>query len=466
MAGAKPEPAWRLARDSLGEVRIPRRAYYGPQTQRAVENFPISRRRLGRRFLQALGRIKRAAALVNRELGGLDAEVAEAIARAAAEVERGELDSEFVVDVFQTGSGTSTHMNANEVIANRAAELLGLPRESPRVHPNDHVNRGQSSNDVMPTALHLAARQAILEALVPALRELREACEGRARAFDDVLKLGRTHLQDATPLRVGQEFSGYAAQLAQAEARARRAADALAELALGGTAVGTGLNAPPGFAARVIELLSEWTGEAYREASNHFEAQAARDAALEASGELKTIAGSLTKIANDLRLLGSGPRAGLGELRLPELQPGSSIMPGKVNPVLCEAVSMVAAQVVGNDAALTLGAFGGQLQLNAYLPLIADNLLESIEILAAVSRQFARDCVRGIEVDRARLAEQVERSLFVATALAPVIGYERAAEIAKRAFASGRSVREVALESAGLSPDELDRLLDPRRQAG
>jgi fumarate hydratase class II len=357
-------------------------------------------------------------------------------------------------------------MNANEVIANRAAELLGLPRESPRVDPNDHVNLGQSSNDVMPSALHLAARQAIVEDLMPALAELRRALAERARAFDDVLKLGRTHLQDATPLRVGQEFSGWAAQLGLGEARAGRAADALAELALGGTAVGTGLNAPAGFAGRVIALLSAWTGQSYREAADHFEAQAARDAAVEASGELKTIAASLTKIANDLRLLGSGPRAGLGELRLPSLQPGSSIMPGKVNPVLCEMVTMVAAQVVGNDAAITIGGLGGQLELNAYLPVIADNLLESIEILANACRVFARDGVCGIELDRGRLAEQIERSLFVATALVPAIGYRRAAEIAREALASGRSVREVATERAGLAPAELDRLLDPRRQTG
>jgi fumarate hydratase class II len=456
----------RVVRDSLGELRLPERAYYGAHTQRAVQSFPISTRRFRRRFLQALGRIKRAAAEVNGELGELEPALAEAIARAASEVERGEHDDEFVVDLFQTGSGTSTHMNANEVIANRAAELLELPRDSPRVHPNDHVNRGQSSNDVMPSALHVAAREALADDLLPALRELRETFEERARAFEDLVKLGRTHLQDATPLGLGQEFSGFAAQLAHSEARAVRAGEGLAELALGGTAVGTGLNAPPGFAPRVIARLSFWSGREYREAANHFEAQGARDAAVEASGALKTIACSLMKIANDLRLLASGPRAGLGEIRLPELLPGSSIMPGKVNPVLCEAVTLVAAQVIGNDAAITVGGLGGQLQLNAYLPVIADNLLESIEILARVSRLLARGCVRGIQADPERLRELVERSLFVATALSPQIGSQRAAEIAREAHRTGRTIREVAAERSGLAPEELDRLLDPRRQTG
>jgi fumarate hydratase, class II len=455
----------REERDSLGPVAVPADAYYGAQTQRAAENFPVSGYRMPRRFLEALGLIKAAAAAAHRESGALTRETADAIERAAREVASGELDGEFVVDVFQTGSGTSTNMNANEVIANRASELLGAARGSHRVHPNDDVNRAQSSNDVIPSALHIAARLALERDLVPALERLAGSLEAKARAFDDVLKMGRTHLQDATPMTVGQEFSGWAAQVRAGIARAKRASEGLRELALGGTAVGTGLNAPAGFAERVIARISAETGIAFAEAANHFEAQGARDAALEASGELKTIAASLMKIAEDVRLLGSGPRAGLGELRLPSLQPGSSIMPGKVNPVVCESVTQVAAQVVGNDAAVTVGALRGQLELNVFMPVIAYNLLESIRLLAAVAGLFAARCIDGIEIDRERIRAAVEQSLAMATALVPHIGYDRAAALAKEAWQSGRTVREVAQEQRVLPQSELDAALDLRRQA-
>ena len=396
--------ATRSERDSLGTVEVPADAYYGAQTQRARENFPISGDRMPRRFIEALGLIKAAAAAAHRESGAIPREKADAIERAAREVMRGERDADFVVDVFQTGSGTSTNMNANEVIANRASELLGHARGSMHVHPNDDVNRAQSSNDVIPSALHVAARLAIERDLVPALDVLAGAIERKARAFEGVVKLGRTHLQDATPMTVGQEFGGWAAQVRAGIARARRASEGLRELALGGTAVGTGLNAPPGFAARVIASISAETALDFAEARDHFEAQGARDAALEASGALKTIAASLAKIAEDVRLLASGPRAGLGELRLPSLQPGSSIMPGKVNPVLCESVTQVAAQVIGNDAAITVGAIRGQLELNVFIPMIAHNLLESIRLLAAVAVLFAQRCIDGIELDRGAVA--------------------------------------------------------------
>jgi fumarate hydratase, class II len=457
--------ATREERDSLGTVQVPADAYYGAQTQRAKENFPISGRGMPRRFIEALGIIKAAAAAVHREMGATPREKADAIERAAREVASGERDADFVVDVFQTGSGTSTNMNANEVIANRASELLGKPRGSSHVHPNDDVNRAQSSNDVIPTALHVAARLAIERDLLPALDVLAGSLERKARAFASVVKLGRTHLQDATPMTVGQEFGGWAAQVRAGIARARRAGDGLRELALGGTAVGTGLNAPPGFAARVIARISAETGLDFAEARDHFEAQGARDAALDVSGALKVVAASLMKIAEDVRLLASGPRAGLGELRLPSLQPGSSIMPGKVNPVLCESVAQVAAQVIGNDAAITVGAIRGQLELNVFLPLIAHNLLESVRLLAAVTVLFAQHCIDGIKLDEARIRASVEQSLAMATPLAPLIGYDRAAALAKEAWRSGRTVREVAEEQGVLARDELDRALDPRRQA-
>jgi fumarate hydratase class II len=456
--------ATRVERDSMGEMEVPADALWGASTQRAVLNFPVSGERFPRRFLEALGRVKAAAAATNAELGVLPAPLASAIEAAAREVAEGRWDAHFVVDVFQTGSGTSTNMNANEVIASRAARLLG--DGAPRVHPNDHVNASQSSNDVVPTALHVAARCALEADLIPVLDRVRDTLRAKARAFDDVVKIGRTHLMDATPVRLGQELGGWARQVEQARERVAAASQGLVELALGGTAVGTGLNCPPGFARAAIARIAGETGLEFREAADHFEAQGARDAALAASAAVRGAAVALFKIANDLRLLASGPRCGLGELRLPEVQPGSSIMPGKVNPVLCESVIQVSAQVVGNDAAVTLGALTGQLELNAMIPLIARNLLESIRLLANVARVFVDRCLAGLEADRERAATLVERSLAMVTALAPRVGYDRAAEIAKAAAESGRTVREVCLERQVLPRDELERLLDARLQTG
>ncbi|MHC1767980.1 MAG: class II fumarate hydratase [Verrucomicrobiia bacterium] len=455
---------FRTETDSMGEMRVPVGALYGAQTARAIENFPISGLRFSRQFIRALGLIKKHAAAANASLGLLNEEVASGIQRAAEEVIAGKLDGEFVLDVFQTGSGTSTNMNANEVIANRATELLGGKRGAKWVHPNDHVNRGQSSNDVIPTAIHLAALEAIERELMPGLRELQQRLDEKAAAFQGIIKIGRTHLQDATPIRLGQEFSGYASQVQHGIARLEMLRPHLGELALGGTAVGTGINTHPEFARRTIEGLAKETGLELREAPNHFEAQAARDAAVEASGALKTVAVSLIKIANDVRWLGSGPRCGLGELRLPPTQPGSSIMPGKVNPVMSEMLIQVCAQVIGNDAAVTLGGAFGNFELNVMMPLIAHNLLESIQLLANGSRVFARRCIEGLEADAQRCEAAVEQSLAMCTALAPVIGYDAAAQIAKKAFQSGRTIREVARETAELDQAKLEELLDPRRQ--
>jgi fumarate hydratase class II len=459
----------RTERDALGDVRIPAGALWGAATQRALENFPVSGERFPRRFLQALGWIKAAAATANAELGELDPARARWIARAAEEVAAGALDEQFPLDVFQTGSGTSTNMNANEVIARRAGELAraagqGGVGAAPGFHPNDDVNRSQSSNDVIPTAIHLAAREAVHEELLPVLARLEESLAARAAALDDVVKPGRTHLMDATPVTVGQELRGYARQVALARERTERAADELAELALGGTAVGTGINCPAGFAERAIAQLTARTGRAYREASDHFAAQGGQEPALALSGALRTAAVALYKIANDVRLLASGPRTGIGELVLPALQPGSSIMPGKVNPVMSEVMTQVAAQVVGHDAAIAVGALGGQLELNTFLPLIARNLLASIRLLASAAALFTERCVDGLDADRARARFLVEQSLMLATALAPRIGYDAAAELAKAAHASGRSLREVARERGVLPEHELDELLDPRRQ--
>ena len=452
----------RSERDSLGEVQVPAGAYYGAQTQRAVENFPISGQPMPPGFIHALGHVKAAAARVNRELGLLDAARAGLIERAAGEVAAGKLDAHFPIDVFQTGSATSSNMNANEVIARRAAELAGAG--APPIHPNDHVNLGQSSNDVAPTALHVAAVLAVENELLPALRALAAALKDKARAFDAVVKTGRTHLMDAVPIRLGQEFSGYAWQVTHGIARVEATLPDLRELAAGGTAVGTGLNTHPEFGARLAAALSEALGTRFVEAGNHFEAQAARDAAVWASGALNTVAASLMKIANDVRLLASGPHCGLAELKLPALQPGSSIMPGKVNPVICEAVVQVGAQVTGNHLAVTLGAQGGQLDLNTMVPLIARNLLESVRLLARAARVFAEKAVAGLEADAEVCAGYIERSPSMATALNPLIGYDRAAEIAKRAAKERRPVRELAREMTDLSPAEIDRALDPRRQ--
>ena len=454
----------RTEHDSMGAIAIPQDALWGAQTQRAVENFPISGLRFGRRFIQALGLVKKACAQANVEIGVLDADLGKAIVQACDQVIGGQLDDHFPLDVFQTGSGTSTHMNANEVIANRAIQLLGGQVGSRHpVHPNDHVNLGQSSNDVIPTAIHVAAVLALRDDLIPALSSLHEALAEKARTFDSIVKTGRTHLQDATPIRLGQEFSGYAAQVQKGIERAQNAIAALNELPLGGTAVGTGINCPLDMPARAIAHLNAALGTDFVEAANHFEANACRDAAVEASGALKTLAVSLTKIANDIRWLGSGPRNGLGELRLPAVQPGSSIMPGKVNPVMAEATIMACAQVIGYDAAITQGGLGSHFELNLMMPLIAHNLLCSIELLANAVRAFTGRCVAGIEADQVRCQETVERSLALATALAPVVGYDRAAEIAKEAHRSGRTVRQVALAWQVLPPEELEAILDPHR---
>jgi fumarate hydratase class II len=454
----------RVERDSMGDVEIPEEALWGAQTQRAVDNFPISGIRFGRRFIQALGLVKRACAQANMELGELDERLGEAIVRACNEVIEGQWDDQFPVDVFQTGSGTSTNMNGNEVIANRAIQLLGgrVGSKSP-VHPNDHVNRSQSSNDVIPTVIHVATTLAIRDDLIPALEHLCDRLVEKALAFNGIIKTGRTHLQDATPIRLGQEFSGYAAQLEKSIERATEAMNALRELPLGGTAVGTGINCPVGFPQRAIAHLNQDLDTGFVEAENHFEANAARDSIVEVSGQLKAVAVSLTKVANDIRWLGSGPRSGLGELRLPPVQPGSSIMPGKVNPVMAEALIQVLAQVIGYDVAITLGGLGSYFELNLMMPLMAHNLLSAVEWMANAVRAFADRCVVGLEADEARCHETVERNLALATALAPAIGYDRAAEISKEAHRSGRTVREVALEWDVLPSEELDVVLDPAR---
>jgi len=450
----------RIERDSMGEMSVPAEALYGASTQRAVVNFPISGRRMTRPFLRALGLIKEACAATNLALGDLDADLAAAIRKAADEVADGDLDAHFPLDVYQTGSGTSSNMNANEVIANRACQLLGKPIGSREVvHPNDHVNRGQSSNDVIPTALHVALAEQVQGRLVPALQRLHRALAAKAEAFDGVLKIGRTHLQDATPVRLGQVFSGYAAQVERGIARLEAVLPRLCELALGGTAVGTGINCPPGFPGRAIERLAERTGLPFREAGNHFEAQAARDAAVELSGVLKTVAVSLYHVANDIRFLGSGPRCGIGEIRIPATQPGSSIMPGKVNPVMSEMLLQVCMRVIGNDAAVTAGGASGVFELNVSIPLVADALLESIHLLSNGCTVFAEKCVDGIEADEERCAELIEKSLMLCTALAPVVGYDRAAAIAKQAHKERKTVREVA---TALGIENLDRILDVR----
>ena len=450
----------RTERDSMGPVQVPEEAYYGASTMRAVLNFPISGLRFPRRFIRALGLIKRSAAEANAELGLLEPRLAEAIARAAEEVAEGRLDGQFVVDIFQTGSGTSTNMNANEVIANRAAELLGGQRGSKLVHPNDHVNLGQSSNDVIPTSIHLSALLAIREELVPVLGALQASLAAKAQDFWPVVKTGRTHLQDATPIRLGQEFLGYAGQVERALRRLERAATELEEVALGGTAVGTGLNTHPLFAARVCERLSAATGLTVRETDNHFQAQSSLDAVVGCSGALRAAAIALLKVANDVCWLASGPRAGLGELSLPEVQPGSSIMPGKVNPVIPEALIQVCAQVMGNDTTVALAGQRSFFELNTMMPVAAYNLLQSIELLAAGARNFGEQCVDGLQATE-RGPELVEKGLAMATGLAPIIGYDAAAEIAKEAAASGRTIREVARERTGLSDEDLRRALDP-----
>ena len=454
---------YREEKDTMGVVRVPESAYYGPQTQRAVENFPIGDLRLPVEFIRALTLIKRSAAEINRRLGLLEPGLAQAIVTAVGEILEGRFDDQFVVGVFQTGSGTSTHMNVNEVIASRANEILtGTKGGKSPVHPNDHVNLGQSSNDAIPSAIHIAALVAVRKRLIPALARLHQALAEKAREFAEVRKIGRTHLQDAVPMTLGQEFSGYARQVELAIERLNAVEPRLAELALGGTAVGTGVNAHPQFAVETIAMVALETGIPFKKAENYFEAQAARDAAVEASGALKTVSVSLTKIANDIRWLGSGPRCGLGEIVIPSLQPGSSIMPGKVNPVILEVAIQVAAQVMGNDAVVALGGSLGVLELNVMLPVMARNLLESASLLSAAATMMAGKCVSGIAPNRKRCSELIEQSLAMVTPLAMRIGYDKAAELAHEAYHGGKTIRALLLEKRLLPPEEVEKVLDPR----
>jgi fumarate hydratase class II len=454
---------YRTESDSLGEMEVPADAYWGAQTQRAVENFPLSQDRFGRRFVRALGVVKKSAARANADLGLLPTDTAEAIVEATEEIVAGEHDDQFPVDVFQTGSGTSTNMNANEVIANRAAELAGEEVGSRAVHPNDHVNFGQSSNDVIPTAMHVAALEALENDVLPALATLRAELETKESEFDGVVKTGRTHLQDATPITLGQEFSGYRAAIEKGIERVDGVTDSLAELALGGTAVGTGLNTHPEFPERAAEYIAEETGLPFREADNHFEAQAAHDAMAEAHGALKVVAGSMNKVANDLRLLASGPRNGFGEIDQPENQPGSSIMPGKINPVVAEAVNQVHKRVVGNDATISYGAAEGQVDLNLYKPVLAYDFLDSARLIANSAEAFGEKFVAKLEADRETCRAQVERSMALATALNPAIGYDAASKVAKQALAEDKTVREVAIEEGYLTEAAAEEVLDPAR---
>lgn len=458
-------PNFRTEKDSMGEMQIPADAYYGAQTGRAVENFPISELRFNRKFIATMGLIKSACAKINRELGLLDEKRESLIQQAAYEVIDGKLDAQFVVDIFQTGSGTSTNMNTNEVIAGRANEIAtGKRGGKDPIHPNDHVNMEQSSNDVIPTAMHVSAAYAVKDSLIPSLEHLAEVLQKKADAFDDIVKIGRTHLQDATPIRLGQELSGYAAQARLSIDRAWKAVKCLRELPLGGTAVGTGINSHPNFASRAIAEISRMIKIDFVESQNHFEAQASKDGIVEASGQLKTIAVSMTKIANDIRWLSSGPRCGIGEISIPATQPGSSIMPGKTNPVMSEMVLMVAAQVIGNDATVAwAGALGSTFELNVMMPVMAFNILQSIELLAKAARVFADRCAAGIEANKERCEALVEQSLAMCTSLAPKIGYDKAADIAKESFKTGKTVRQVAQEKKLMSDAELNKTLDARR---
>ncbi len=458
---------YRIEKDSMGPVRVLREAYYGANTQRAIENFPISGYPLGRELIRALGLIKYASVRANAEIGLLNKKLAKVIERASYEVMQGRWDEQFVIDVFQTGSGTSTHMNANEVIANRANELLGGEKGIYKpIHPNDHVNLCQSSNDVFPSAIHIAAVTLLLERLLPALRDLHESLQVKAKEFHSILKIGRTHLQDALPIRLGQEFEGYAQQVRLGIFRILVAMGSLYELPLGGTAVGTGANTHPQFARKAISIINKMIGGRFRKATCPFEAQGTRDGSVEMSGALKTVAVSLMKIANDIRWLGSGPRCGIGEIHLPETQPGSSMMPGKVNPVIPESLIQVCAQIIGNDTAITLGGIHGHFELNTMMPLIAYNLLESIRLLANGVENFNRRCVRGLKADQERCKEMIEKSLALVTALAPKIGYDEAARMAKKAYQQKKTIRQVMEEAKILSRPDLNRLLDPKSMIG
>ncbi len=455
---------------SMGSKQVPRDVLYGAQTARAVENFPLSGWRIPPRMIAAIGQVKLACATVNRDRGAIDGAVAAAIIDAAREVADNQLDDQFPVDVFQTGSGTSSNMNANEVIASRARKILGGGKAATEaIHPNDQVNMAQSSNDVIPTAIQVAAALAILDTVIPALEHLAGRLEGKVEAFDQVVKIARTHLMDAVPIRLGQEFSGFAAQVRNSIPALRAAAERLSKLPIGGTAVGTGLNAPEGFGRKVAEALSEQTGGQFSETDNHFAAQAARDEMLQASAAMRGAAIAIGKIASDIRLLGSGPRCGIGELKLPALQPGSSIMPGKVNPVICESGIQVACQIVGFDAAIAAGVTGGVgsiLELNVAMPMIAWNLLVGLDLLASVSRLLADKCIEGLEPDAQRCSEFIEQSLAMCTALAPEIGYDAAAELAKEAYATGQTIRQIITEKGLIENDRLSVLLDPRKQTG
>jgi fumarate hydratase, class II len=468
---------FRIEKDSMGDVKVPAKAYYGAQTQRAVENFPISGQPLPKSLIRALGLVKAASAIVNRELGKLKAEVAEPIIRAAREVANGKFDDQFPIDVYQTGSGTSSNMNANEVISNRAIEITGGDRFDKKkpIHPNDHVNMGQSTNDMFPTAIHVAAAQLIQDALIPALTRLRDVLAGKAKEWDGIIKIGRTHLADATPVRLGQEFSGYARQLDLAMDRSRRALAAVLELPAGGTAVGTGINTHPRFGAKVAEVLAKETRIPFVEAVNHFEANASRDGLVECSGQLRAIAVSLFSLANNIRWLGSGPRCGFYEVMLPDRQPGSSIMPGKVNPVMCESLMQVAARVIGNDQTISFsGATGGQFELNIMMPVMGLATLESVQLLASCVNAFVDFCALEMEANRPQCEKQVEQSLAMVTSLNPLIGYDAAAAVAKEAFKSGKTVRELCLEKIRggnlkkketgdvVREAELNAALDPR----
>ena len=469
---------FRIEKDSMGDVKVPAQAYYGAQTQRAVENFPISGQPLPKRLIHALGLVKVAAATANRDLGKLKPEIAEPIVKAAREVAEGKFDNEFPIDVYQTGSGTSSNMNANEVISNRAIESAGGDRFDKKkpIHPNDHVNMGQSTNDMFPTAIHVAVAQAIQKELIPALQRFQTVLADKARKWDDIIKIGRTHLADATPIRLGQEISGYARQVELSVERARRALSAILELPAGGTAVGTGINTHPKYGAKVAEVLARETGIPFVEAKNHFEGNANRDGLVECSGEFRSIAVMLFSVANNIRWLGSGPRCGFYEVMLPDRQPGSSIMPGKVNPVMCESMMQVAARVIGNDQTIAFsGATGGQFELNIMMPVMGMTALESVQLLASCTQAFIDFCAEEMEANRAGCEKQVEQSLAMVTSLNPLVGYDAAAALAKEAFKSGKTVRQLCLEKmkagtlkkkdseAVVAEAELNAALDPRR---
>ena len=454
----------RKEKDSMGYVEVPDDAYYGAQTKRAYDNFPISNITLPSEIIYAIAIIKRSAAIVNQNLGKLDADIKEAIVSASDEIISKKFDDNFIIDVYQTGSGTSTNMNVNEVIANRANEILGskLGSNSP-VHPNDHVNMGQSSNDVIPSAIHIAAKIAISQKLIPALTSICSEFDKKTKEFDSIIKIGRTHLQDATPIRLGQEFSGYGASILNGAARIYKSITSISDIAQGGTAVGTGINTHPEFGSKMAEEITRYTKIEFKETPNHFEAQANQDAAVEVSGALKTIAVSMSKIANDIRLMGTGPRCGLGELILPPVQPGSSIMPGKVNPVICESMLQVCTQVIANDLAITLGAQGGAFELNVMLPLIGSNLIESINILSNAISMFNDKLLKDLKVDKKKCEDYIEKSLSMCTILVPIIGYDKTAQIAYEAYESGKTIRELLLEKNILSDMEVKKILDPSK---